>query len=353
MKQIVCEMCGGTDMVKTDGFFICQNCGIKYSPEEAKKMMIEVQGTVQIDRSGEIENMLKNADATFQEGNYNAAHDLYSQVLNFNPDNTQAILYRGLSIGWQTTTKMDHTNESCIAAMRAMKIKLEQVRDSKKYCDFCIEVFIRTCDLTTAISQMYIGYYNRLRAQIGLTDFVNQTNLSDILYTGQKKCSLVVSMIAKTSLDLVKDYAEVEDTFINVGIVFIIKEIMNRQKAGFGSDKELNDLIYRFNALRYWQKHPDEKKALSDEIDSLEKQKEALGAEISALESNDRVKELNSLVARLNEEKKSMTHKEKKAAQQQIDAGSFELFKLESDLKDKIKSLREMIPPLDEKLKNA
>lgn len=41
MKQLTCEMCGSTDLIKQDGVFVCQSCGCKYSVEEAKKMMIE------------------------------------------------------------------------------------------------------------------------------------------------------------------------------------------------------------------------------------------------------------------------------------------------------------------------
>ena len=37
MKKLVCEMCGSSDMVKQDGMFVCQTCGVKYSLEEAKK----------------------------------------------------------------------------------------------------------------------------------------------------------------------------------------------------------------------------------------------------------------------------------------------------------------------------
>lgn len=47
MKQLSCEMCGSTDLLKTDGVFVCQNCGCKYSVEEAKKMMVE--GVVQVE----------------------------------------------------------------------------------------------------------------------------------------------------------------------------------------------------------------------------------------------------------------------------------------------------------------
>lgn len=42
MKQLICEMCGGNDLIKQDGVFVCQNCGTKYTVEEAKKMMKEV-----------------------------------------------------------------------------------------------------------------------------------------------------------------------------------------------------------------------------------------------------------------------------------------------------------------------
>lgn len=49
MKAMVCEMCGSQDLVKQDGMFVCQNCGTKYSVEEAKKLL----GTVKVDKTEE------------------------------------------------------------------------------------------------------------------------------------------------------------------------------------------------------------------------------------------------------------------------------------------------------------
>ena len=40
MKQLTCEMCGGTDLIKDGGVFVCQTCGCKYSIEEAIKEKI-------------------------------------------------------------------------------------------------------------------------------------------------------------------------------------------------------------------------------------------------------------------------------------------------------------------------
>lgn len=66
MKPLTCEICGGTDIVKQEGLFVCQNCGTKYTVEEAKKMIIEgtvdVSGsTVKIDTSSRIENLYEMA----------------------------------------------------------------------------------------------------------------------------------------------------------------------------------------------------------------------------------------------------------------------------------------------------
>ena len=46
MKVIKCEMCGVTKFAKEGDFFVCQGCGTKYSTEDAKKMMVEVEDEV-------------------------------------------------------------------------------------------------------------------------------------------------------------------------------------------------------------------------------------------------------------------------------------------------------------------
>lgn len=101
MKQLTCEMCGSTDLIKQGGVFVCQNCGTKYSVEDAKKMMIEgtvsIEGTVKVDRSADLEKMIKNADTTFANGNYEKALDLYSEVLNIEPENPHAMLFMAIS----------------------------------------------------------------------------------------------------------------------------------------------------------------------------------------------------------------------------------------------------------------
>ena len=43
MKKIVCEICGSANIVKQDGNFVCQDCGIKYSASEVKALMKETE----------------------------------------------------------------------------------------------------------------------------------------------------------------------------------------------------------------------------------------------------------------------------------------------------------------------
>lgn len=97
MKQLTCEMCGGTDLIKQDGVFVCQNCGMKYSVEEAKKMMIEgtvdVQGTVTVDNSAFVQKYLLNARRAKQKEDWEEVKKYYNMVEQNDPTNIEAIFY--------------------------------------------------------------------------------------------------------------------------------------------------------------------------------------------------------------------------------------------------------------------
>lgn len=103
MAMIKCEMCGSTDIIKQDGVFVCQSCGIKYSPEEAKKMMVEVAGTVAVKGSVKVENavsaesLLKRAFMTLEEAiddedAFGKANELFDKVLDIDPECAEAYL---------------------------------------------------------------------------------------------------------------------------------------------------------------------------------------------------------------------------------------------------------------------
>ena len=97
MKQLTCEMCGSTDLMKDGGVFVCQTCGCKYSVEEARKMMVEgtvdVRGTVQVDNSAFVQKYLENARRAKQKEDWDETEKYYNMVEQNDPNNIEAIFY--------------------------------------------------------------------------------------------------------------------------------------------------------------------------------------------------------------------------------------------------------------------
>lgn len=97
MKRLTCEMCGSTDLMKQEGVFVCQNCGTKYSVEEAKKMMIEgtvdVQGTVRVDTSDKVKNLYIMARRAKDDSNAELASKYYEMITLENPNDWEALFY--------------------------------------------------------------------------------------------------------------------------------------------------------------------------------------------------------------------------------------------------------------------
>lgn len=106
MKQLTCEMCGGVDLIKTDGVFVCQNCGMKYSVEEAKKMMIEgtveVQGTIKVDNSDKLKNYYILAKQAMDNDDYESAEKYYDLIKQEDPNSWEACFFNVYSRAMQT-----------------------------------------------------------------------------------------------------------------------------------------------------------------------------------------------------------------------------------------------------------
>lgn len=112
MKQLTCEMCGGTDLMKQDGAFVCQNCGMKYSVEEAKKMMIEgtvdVQGTVKVDNSAFVEKYLANARRALEKEDWEDVEKYYNMVEQNAPHNMEAVFFSSYGKAMLSMTDSDY-----------------------------------------------------------------------------------------------------------------------------------------------------------------------------------------------------------------------------------------------------
>lgn len=130
MKQLTCELCGSTDLVKQDGVFVCQSCGTKYSVEEAKKMMIEgtvnVTGTVQIDDSSKktelVNSYLKIAKAAVESKDIVSVLDYCNKIIEIDSTNLEAWILKA-KFEWNGSTLINlKFAQSLTAANRAIEI---------------------------------------------------------------------------------------------------------------------------------------------------------------------------------------------------------------------------------------
>ncbi len=91
MKKMQCEICGGTTIKKIgENTFQCQSCGIEYSNEEVKKLLVEITGTVKLNRTEEIDNTLRRGEQFYEKGETEKAEQYYNRALDMDPDNPQA-----------------------------------------------------------------------------------------------------------------------------------------------------------------------------------------------------------------------------------------------------------------------
>ncbi len=157
MKQLTCEMCGGTDLIKQDGIFVCQNCGTKYSVEEAKKMMIEgtvdVTGsTVKVDDSGRIENYMTMANNAYASSNNKEAEEYCNKIIEIDPIHPEAWLLKGIVAGWQSTSRNIRMDEflSCV------KNSLSNAKTTEDLDDLADRAYKEYYNLTLAINKLKV-----------------------------------------------------------------------------------------------------------------------------------------------------------------------------------------------------
>ena len=391
MKQLTCEMCGSTDLLKQDGVFICQTCGCKYSVEEARKMMVEgtvdVKGTVKVDRSSEVNSILKNADTTYSDGNYNEAFDLYSQVLNIDPDNSHAIIYRAMSSAWQSTVKDCRINEINRASERAFKLQHQLHGDSKEYFDFCYDATLKIAPLINAIANMYINYYNKAKPRnYSITGAIATAGISqevrNTMELGTKNSCIVSSNVITYVLNGVEDFSEASEGLWTVLHNMAHNCIVYRNNAKMRTDPDAYALEKRIDELKaqtlkdieakkekerndkiakYWEEHAEEKIKLESELNDLNSQLDSLNSlmnnqisslneEISAIPGSSEIANYEEIIKKLTEEKSRLglfKSKEKKTLQEQIDQAEAgkkavqDRMELEKkDIESKINSIR-------------
>ena len=195
MKQLTCEMCGSTDLIKKDGVFVCQTCGCKYSVEEARKMMavgaVEVTGTVKVNNTGLIDSYLQMAENALNSSNNAEAESYANKILEIDPRNYQACFIKGKSSGWQTTGRNNRYPESILNWINAYNYAPE---DEKEKLGQKIQT--ETTNISTAILQMELNSFINVRSKS------NKNDIDNALSMIKKQLELLKE---KTSIDVYTD----------------------------------------------------------------------------------------------------------------------------------------------------
>ena len=192
MKRLTCEMCGGTDLIKQDGVFVCQNCGMKYSVEDAKKMMIEgtvdVKGTVKVDTSGELENLYQIARRAKDDNNGENAAKYYDMILLKDPTSWEASFY--VVYFKALECKIAQIRSAAISVSNSEKNVLMLIRDNvpeDEQADAVKEVMLRSLLIANMLANGAKSHYDEISPDIKndyIQEYVNNVCAArDIMYT--------------------------------------------------------------------------------------------------------------------------------------------------------------------------
>jgi tetratricopeptide (TPR) repeat protein len=112
MQKLMCELCRSNNFTKDDdGFFVCDYCRTKYTPAQAKSLMVE--GTVRVDRSGDALNLVKLSESALATGNHQEAYEYANRALEIDSESSAAWILKGVCCGL-----MPHTSDRRLAEMQ-------------------------------------------------------------------------------------------------------------------------------------------------------------------------------------------------------------------------------------------
>ena len=193
MKALQCEMCGSQDLVKDGGVFVCQQCGTKYSVEEAKKMMgegaVTVTGTVKVDTSDELTNLYEIARRARNDHNDENALKYYDMIMVKDPNSWEANFY---VVYYQTMTckiaeissagfKLEHCLDSVCTLIK------DNVTDPEEKTRAMNEIFTHSTVAAEMLSSAASRHYNDIDGQIRdrfTQEYINnEVAARDICYT--------------------------------------------------------------------------------------------------------------------------------------------------------------------------
>lgn len=320
MKQLTCEMCGSTDLIKDGGVFVCQSCGTKYSIEEAKKMMVEgtveIVGTVRIDNSSSYDKFIGLARDAFEDSRYEGAYDYCSKALDVNAENSEMILLQGLSL----LGKEEFGKNIPVGCTNAVNTYLEKMSSFEWGAETAQE-FATAMEYVKSVCNYKISELDAKIAEIRV-DLRPTRGALDILADFGSPAFVVSQNQAedkRIELHNKQVQGKIDAVQAKVNTIVGFQKEAIEQMSALSKTKSKEAAKKRFD--EYWAAHVDEKNALECEKKILEEQISQNNASFAA-QKNAYEKEINSIP-----EAKDFTELEEKAKKLAADKKALGIFK--------------------------
>lgn len=363
---LICELCGGKDIIKQNGLFVCQGCGCKYSLEEAKKMMGILstgasKASGNADEKQQIEKylvMCRNAQAG---DDHDSVVKYSDKILEIDPNNFEAWYYRALAAGWGSSINNLKTGQIILAAQKTLEFAPEnkrteiadQIMTEARYqinghintafsmsSSIILALSITTAMLESDMIAPVMDAWIRLVSEIPyLSDERKETEINDC----KELCDnhkIIIGM-AQSSHNGNEDY------------------YVTMRKRAWPTEYITSEDIYikkerkREEIEKYWEDNPERKTELDKAKKDAEEQLSRLSNEMREIPESTQIISIDNKVFELNKRLNELSvfkAKEKKDIQDQIDSLNRERKKAEQILDQKRKSLKEQIA-IQEKIK--
>lgn len=146
MKKIVCELCECMEFTKEGGMFVCNNCGTKYTAEEARGMMREVEGAGPAVTGGapagavpmgnpnqqQLDNILLLASSAYEADNKAEAENYCNQAIVLDAMCYKAWMLKGKAVGWQSKIDNLRIEEAAHSFCKAIDFAPEEEKEDLK-----------------------------------------------------------------------------------------------------------------------------------------------------------------------------------------------------------------------------
>lgn len=160
MKKIFCELCDCNEFAKEGGLFVCQGCGTKYSTEEARALMREVEDVSSPAEASvstppfevnhqQIDNLFILAENAFKACNNQEAEDYCNKIIEIDVNCYKAWILKGKAIGWQSTYSNPRVLEGAIAMRKAVDFAPEDLKE-----DVAIEALVAIKGICIALQSL-------------------------------------------------------------------------------------------------------------------------------------------------------------------------------------------------------